>query len=92
MINKAIEGTTRRIGKAQGYKGLAIRDQVDPDWGPQMVTAWEPTPDEINLIKLGASIEITILGQQHPPIMVTVGNPPDPDIENPYPPKEPENA
>lgn len=71
MIN-AIDGTTRRIGKAQGYLGLPLRDEIG-DFGPQMVSSWQPTPAEVIAIAAGAPIYLTVLGSGHPPVMLAVG-------------------
>lgn len=76
------EGTTRTLGKQQGYLGLPVRDIVlecEAAGGevPAMVTAWEPTPDEIAALAAGAKVYVTIIGQQHPPIVLQVGDPPD---------------
>ena len=75
MIN-AIEGCTRRIGKQQGYLGLPLRDEV-VDGVPQMVSSWQPTPAEVAAIVAGAPIYLTVLGQGHPPVMLSVGTPPE---------------
>ncbi|WP_280178553.1 hypothetical protein [Methylobacterium gnaphalii] len=41
-----------------------------------MTTAWIPTPDEVAAIVAGAPIHVRILGTVHPPIMVSIGEPP----------------
>lgn len=76
-----IEGTTRVLGKCQGYLGLPLRDvKVNCTVGgpstPAMETAWLPTPDEIARIASGAPIILRVLGEAHPPVMVEVGQPP----------------
>ncbi len=77
----AIEGTTRIVGKSQGYLGLPIRDEVinctvnGPT--PAMVTAWKPTPAELAALNAGASVHVRILGQMPPPMMVEVGPVPE---------------
>jgi hypothetical protein len=38
-----------------------------------MVTEWKPDQEELAKLMAGASIQIRILGTQHPPIMVAVG-------------------
>jgi hypothetical protein len=78
MIAKRIHGATRVIGKSQGYIGLAIRDErincaVSGDGTPCMVTAWEPTPAELDALNKGAPVLLRILGTAHPPVMVEVG-------------------
>jgi hypothetical protein len=76
MIPLAIEGTTRRIGKSQGYLGLCVRDFHYGDGTPAMMTAWQPTPDEAQRIADGATIYLTLLGSSHPPVLMQVGDAP----------------
>jgi len=38
-----------------------------------MVTAWHPTPKELEALNAGAPVHVRILGREHPPIMVDVG-------------------
>jgi len=79
-----ITGTTRVIGKSQGYLGLPLRDiTIDckvngPDF-PAMETAWLPTQEEIAAISSGAPIILRILGTVHPPVLVYVGDIPEQD-------------
>jgi hypothetical protein len=40
---------------------------------PMLVTAWEPTPDDVAAIAAGAPIYLTIVGTVHPPVAVEVG-------------------
>lgn len=76
-----IENHTRVIGKSQGYLGLPLRDVVVnctvSGEVPAMQTAWLPNPRELELIAAGAPIILTILGVQHPPVLVDVGAAPD---------------
>lgn len=72
MISLAILGTTRRIGKSQGYNGLCVKDFTYGDGTPAMQTAWEPTPAEIARIVAGQPIILTILGTAHPPVLIEV--------------------
>lgn len=81
MLIGTIEGVTRIIGKSQGYLGLPLRDEiiscaVNGDGTPSMVTAWQPTPDELARLNAGASVHLRILGTVHPPVMVEVGQAP----------------
>lgn len=76
-----IQGWTRELGKGQGYIGLPLRDviiscSVGGPGTPAMETAWLPTPDEIAAIVAGAPIILRVLGTAHPPVMLTVGEPP----------------
>ena len=82
MISGRISGATRVLGKAQGYLGLAVRDElvhdtVNGEGTPAMTTAWIPTPAEIVAIVSGAPVHVQLLGRVHPPILVTVGDPPE---------------
>ena len=76
-----IKGATRVIGKSQGYKGLPLRDErvnctVGGAGTPSMVTAWLPTPKELEALNAGAAVHVRLIGSAHPPIMVEVGEPP----------------
>lgn len=80
MLSIRIAGTTRVLGKSQGYIGLAVRDEIVHDTAVggdvhAMTTAWEPTPDELARLNAGAPVYIQLLGTAHPPILVTVGDP-----------------
>lgn len=83
MICARIRGCTRIIGKSQGYLGLPLRDEPYPDTASgiiahSMVTAWTPTPAELEALNNGANIEVRILARPdgHPPIIVGVGESP----------------
>ncbi len=73
MIAARIAGTTRVLGKSQGFLALPVRYSKHRDGSDCMTTAWESTPGEIEALQAGAKIEITIMGRAHPPIIVTVG-------------------
>lgn len=75
-------GATRVLGKSQGYLGLPVRDEVinykaSGHSVPTMTTAWEPTPDELAALNAGAPIHVRLFGDQHPPIMLSVGGVPE---------------
>ena len=67
------------IGKSQGYLGLAVNFRVYDDGTPALITAWQPTPKELEALNAGASVEIELLTPQHPPIKVGVTDPPPVD-------------
>ena len=76
-----IRNATRVIGESQGYLGLPVRDEkiackVNGDATPSMVTAWLPTPKELEALNAGAPVHVRLLGTSHPPIMVEVGEVP----------------
>jgi hypothetical protein len=80
MIICRIEGATRTLGKSQGYIGLPLRDEithcsVGGESTPSMVTAWEPTPDELARLNAGAKVLLRIIGIAHPPVNLEVGEP-----------------
>lgn len=80
MITARIIGHTRYLGAPVGWEPekhgpcghLAVRD-ISTHAGPAMQSAWEPTPSEIERIKAGASIILTVIGSVHPPVALTVG-------------------
>lgn len=77
-----ILNATRVLGKSQGYLGLPIRDEiinekVNGEKTPSMVTAWIPTPKELEALNKGAPVHVRIIGISHPPIMVEVGEIPE---------------
>lgn len=86
MIPGRIERATRHLGAPPGWEPdtaghcahLAIRDeQFGSPTGPWgMVSAWEPTPDELARINAGAPIFLTVIGGVHPPVGLSVGFPP----------------
>lgn len=76
-----IKGMTRTLGKVQGYLGLPVRDEtincsVNGLNTPSIVTAWLPTPKELEVLNAGAAVHVRIIGTNHPPIMVEVGEVP----------------
>jgi hypothetical protein len=76
-----IKDATRVIGQSQGYMGLPLRDEpinckVTGEGTPSMVTAWFPTPKELDALVAGAPVHVRLIGTAHPPIMVEVGETP----------------
>lgn len=93
-----IENATRVLGEEQGYRPLPLRDDFYVDADGQkihnMVTLWEPSPEEREAIAKGAPLYVSIIGGIHPverpeficvmssawpPIMVVVGKAPEGD-------------
>lgn len=85
MLPVRIEGATRYLGAPLGWEPetqgpcghLAIRDIMDPDIGPEMMSAWQPTPDELDALNAGASVILFVTGSAHPPVALVVGEPAD---------------
>lgn len=81
MIVHRIRGCTRTLGKSQHYIGLPIRDDVligaTPEGGDArvMVSCWEPTPDELAQLNAGGKIYLTVMGTQHPPVLLSTKDP-----------------
>ncbi|MDE2467738.1 MAG: hypothetical protein KGL35_03105 [Bradyrhizobium sp.] len=75
-----IQGATRSLGAprdwdkdANGPCGtLAIRDEKTTA-GDGMTSAWLPTSEEIERIREGAPIYLTVIGKFHPPVSMSVG-------------------
>lgn len=88
-----IRGATRIVGRSQGYNGLPIRDEVvhctvnGPET-PAMITAWIPTPAELEALNAGAAVHVRILGHVPPPMAVEVGPLPDVDDRESIAPQE----
>ncbi len=82
MITVVIEKHSRVLGAPAGWTpetsgecyGLPIGDGMNGDQ-PCMVSAWEPTPAEIERIVAGEKIYLSVIGTGHPPVMLYVGNP-----------------
>lgn len=77
-----IPGTTRVLGKTQGYLGLPIRDKEMFDKALEkkvnsMTSAWLPTPKELEILNSGGAVHVTIFGPDHPPMLVSCGEPPE---------------
>lgn len=79
-----VAGATRNLGAPRDWDpakdgicgGLPIRDEPHSPGVNRMVSAWLPTPEEIALIVAGAPIYLGVLGIEHPPVQLFVGNPP----------------
>lgn len=75
MLIAMIEKFTRVCGKAQGYLGLPVRDMKTPDGYPAMITAWTPTPAELEALNNGANVNVICIGTVPQPMRVEVGIP-----------------
>ncbi len=83
MIPARIAGATRYLGAPPDWNPetdgdcahLAIRDERI-GLNSQMVSTWEPTPDELAALNAGAKVELVIAGRIHPPVMLRVGDRP----------------
>lgn len=76
MISRQIEGATRAFG-GEDYFPVPVRDEpfvVNERPMPAMRSSWVLQPDEADRLFAGAFVELVVLGTQHPPVLVTVGN------------------
>lgn len=75
MLIGHVEGATRILGKGQeDYQGLPVRDFKYPDGRVAMMSAWMPTPAEISRLIRGEAIYLVVMGEQHPPVALVVGD------------------
>lgn len=66
-----ISNATRVLAETQDeYYALAIKDEM-VDGVNQMTSVWEPTPTELAELQSGGTVRLTILGNGHPPVMLT---------------------
>ena len=76
MLPIRISNATRVLAETQDeYYALAIFDEV-LDGIPQMTSAWEPTPKELAVLNAGGTVRLTIVGNVHPPVMLSINEPP----------------
>lgn len=83
MIPGRIADATLTLGAPDGWdpekhgpcSGLPVR--IDRRCGlPRFSSAWFPTPDEIAAIQAGAPVILRLVGNGHPPVMLSVGDKP----------------
>lgn len=76
-----VAGCTRVCGKDQGFMGLPLRDEtlIIENVGVvnQMVSAWIPSPKELEALNAGAPVHVKIWGVSPAPMIVEVGDAPE---------------
>lgn len=74
MKSMTLANRTRRLDEDDDtpYNALDISDQVLEDGTPVMCSLWMPSEGELELLKAGRPVRLTILGVAHPPVMVGV--------------------
>jgi len=80
VIVKHIADATRVLGAPPGWDGrdmtcgaFPVRDVITPE-GQFMVSAWEPTPEELERMQRGETVRLWIHGAGHPVVALTVGD------------------
>ena len=78
MLIKRIQPTTKIYGAPADWiddgttcVGLPVYEHVD-EQGLWNVSAWEPTPAELELLNEGGSIRLWVRGPGHPVVAMTV--------------------
>lgn len=82
MLIKRTPGATRFLGAPADWNeerdgvcvGLPIKDQKDHNGVNYMISTWEPTEEELERLKSGASVLLWVVGVAHPPVALTVGS------------------
>ena len=80
MLIGRIANATRNLGAPPDWNPetdgncahLPIRDEPTES-GNVMVSAWYPTPQEVQKMINGAPVYLHVFGAGHPPVMLTVG-------------------
>lgn len=75
-----IHGFTRELGKPADWDEskngpcdtLAVIDTKDHNNNPCMVSAWKPTPEELEALNRGMPVLLWVYGAGHPPVAVGV--------------------
>ncbi len=81
MIAGIIEGANHVFGKPSDMtdgecRALHVRvEQTRYSGGlaRQFTSAWLPTPAELKRLNEGAAVHLTVIGEGHPPISLSVG-------------------
>jgi hypothetical protein len=61
------------IGEAQGYRPLPISQVVDAEGSVMLLSAWEFTPEQREMVAEGAPLILSVCGGQHPPVAIMIG-------------------
>lgn len=79
-----IEGATRVLAPPDDWDAardgpcarLYVRDQALGQ-AHAMASAWFPTAEEVIRLVKGAPVHLVLVGCEHPPVRISVGEPPD---------------
>lgn len=73
-----VEGATRELGKPaewgedQKCLTLPVKDTVLEDGSKVMVSAWQPSQEELAQLAADGHVYLWVWGQGHPPVAITV--------------------
>lgn len=56
----------------RGVAALHVKEHAHPQHGPMVMSVWEPTPEERMMLATGGVVCLHVMGQTHPPLMLTV--------------------
>jgi acetylornithine/succinyldiaminopimelate/putrescine aminotransferase len=72
MQSVTLSNATRTLAVDQDeYNNLDIADQPFADGSNVMVSLWTPSAEELMDLAKGGAVVLKILGNQHPPVIVT---------------------
>ena len=82
MTPAKITGETRSIGKPANWNeatmgecgALSVRDEIDRGFNT-MNSVWRPSADELRMLQNGAGVRLTIWGDVHPVVSMSVERP-----------------
>lgn len=81
MLIGRIEGANLNLGKPDNWDAanpnvhcgtLPVRRSTLPEGGTVMVSAWHPTPPELELLRQGRPVYLSVWGGSHPPVLLHV--------------------
>lgn len=81
MYAARIDGATRCLAKPGDMSddechSLHVRDVLTPEGNPVMLSAWVPTPEELQALMAGGHVVLGVCGNAHPPVFLIVTPPP----------------
>lgn len=84
MIPGRIADATLTLGAPDGWdiekhgpcSGLPVRIDTSRAGPPCFSSAWFPTPEELRAMLAGAPVILRLVGNGHPPVMLSVGDVP----------------
>src|SRR5690242_18991268 len=84
MLPIRIQGATHEFGRPADWdeakhgkcSTLAVKALKDGAGTPLLVSAWQPTPLDLELLKAGAPVLLYVWGGGHPPVALHVGEAP----------------